>query len=117
MSCILVGKFENNILKLKLDGNASPEGSGFFNLIVIGNLQTVNIMARIKKSFLSSELSEMNNSIGVWCNIENEIYIRIDTGDDYVDVNSWVCLDVDTAIKFSKELRIAISQAKEVFNG
>lgn len=68
-------------------------------------------MSRVRKIFSSSEFSQSENSIEVLCNTHREIFIQIDSDSDS-DMYSWVCLDVETAIQFSKELRKSIATAK-----
>lgn len=68
-------------------------------------------MANFKLCFLD-EKSE--NDIQVFCNIENQIFLSInddEIGSPYMN-SAFITLDIDTAIKFSKELRRHIAIAK-----
>ena len=66
-------------------------------------------MANVKLSFLDPK---RDNSIMVIANKFNEIYLGINE-DGYDGINeAWIVLDIETAIKFSKELRKQIAIAK-----
>ena len=68
-------------------------------------------MANFKLCFLD-EKSE--DEIQVFCNTENKIFLSInddELGSPYVN-SAFITLDIDTAIKFSKELRRHIAIAK-----
>lgn len=66
-------------------------------------------MANVKLSFLDPK---RDNSIMVIANQFNEIYLGINE-DGYDGINeAWIVLDIETAIKFSKELRKQIAIAK-----
>jgi len=65
-------------------------------------------MAKIKTSYLCSanEQTEMQ----MYVNSDNQIYIYIDLNDGLF---GYICLDKQTAIKFSKDLKREISYIKE----
>lgn len=64
--------------------------------------------------FYGSEESQTDeNKLIAFANTENEIFISL-TNDNLVEV--FTCLDLDTAVQFSKELRRQISLIKEVQN-
>lgn len=65
--------------------------------------------------FHTTERSEVNTKLSVIYNQFNEVFICIE-GDDGMQ-GEHVCLDKDTAIKLSKELRKQISFIKEVEDG
>lgn len=54
-----------------------------------------------------------NRQIDILCTETNRIEITIDEGNNYPH---FILLDVQTAVKFSKELRKLIAEAKEVDN-
>jgi hypothetical protein len=74
-------------------------------------------MARFKVTFISSERSENEQELECYANQFNEIYLEISHEEDLDHEKRYVCLDVSTAIKFSKTLRTEINKAKEVNNG
>lgn len=56
----------------------------------------------VKLIFYGSEKSETDEEqLRCYCNINNEIYLSIN--------EQFICLDKDTAIRFSKELRKQIA--------
>ena len=66
-------------------------------------------MAKVKLSFICTD---NENELQVFCNTENQIFIAINR-DDIGALNSgFMVLDIDTAVKFSKELRRQIANAK-----
>ena len=85
-----------------------------FNLIVVGNLKTVSIMANIKLLFQGTERSEtVDDELEVYANSYNELTIVLNGSH-----LTMICLDKETAIKFSKEIRKQISYLEsEVDNG
>jgi hypothetical protein len=65
--------------------------------------------------FHGSEKSQTTDyKLQVFANRNDEIFISIDDGSS---PDGFICLDIQTAIKFSKELRKAISEAKDVDYG
>lgn len=56
--------------------------------------------------FHSTERSKCNSRLRLWYNNFNELFIEIETDDQ---PSSFICLDKDTAIKLSKEMRKQIS--------
>lgn len=73
-------------------------------------------MANIKLVFLGTEKSSTENTeLQCYHNTRNEIYLCIQSENDYP---SFICLDKHTAIKFHKELKKQISYfEEEVSNG
>lgn len=71
-------------------------------------------MAKIKTTYLCS--SNDDTEMQMYVNSENQIYIYIDLNDGQF---GYICLDKQTAIKFSKDLKREISYIKEseVSNG
>jgi hypothetical protein len=68
--------------------------------------------------FNSSELSKTPTSIQAWQNQNNELFIEIVLKDEPVtpwqlEGQSFVALDLPTAIKFVKHLKFHISQMKQ----
>lgn len=55
--------------------------------------------------------SESEKTIRCFDNTNNQIYIEIENNTDHIP--AWICLDVATAIKFSKELRKSIANIKD----
>ena len=68
---------------------------------------------RVKTIFCSSEKQTYSSELEVYANANGELYISItaDPNDPYQI--QWICLDKDTAIKFSKVLRREISFLKD----
>ena len=60
--------------------------------------------------FHSTERSGIESTMQVYKNTENEIYLIVE-----IDEMCWgsICLDKETAIKFSKELRKQISYLED----
>lgn len=73
-------------------------------------------MSRTKTIFCSSEKSEVLHELTAYWNDCNEIFISINCSNSY-DVESFICLDKETAIKFVKHLKREISKIKEEENG
>ena len=77
-------------------------------------------MEKTKTVFLSSDISEVNHEMLAYANTNNEIFISIknnDVGHDFND--TFIVLDLPTAIKFVKHLKkeIAFIKEMEVSNG
>lgn len=72
-------------------------------------------MANIKTIFCSSELSEQATEIQTFHNMNNEIYIGI-SNQNTLDIMS-VGLDIETAIRFVKELKKEIAILKQIQDG
>lgn len=86
---------------------STPNLRGFFNGYRLS--QIVRNMARVL--FGGSETSgTTNHNITAFNNVDDEIYLSINMPD--VDYPSWICLDIETAIQFSKQLRKSIASAK-----
>lgn len=68
---------------------------------------------RVKTIFCSSDLSDYTSELQVYANADGELYISItsDSNDPYA--YQWICLDKQTAIKFSKSVRREISFLKD----
>ena len=67
-------------------------------------------MANVKISFLDFQ---DESEIQVYNNQDDEIYIAINPSDFGHSYNAaWISLDVDTAVKFAKELRRQIAISK-----
>ena len=67
-------------------------------------------MVNVKLSFIDKE---QENELQVYCNTENEIFIGINY-ENFGELNSGIiAIDIDTAIKFSKEIRKQIAIAKD----
>lgn len=67
-------------------------------------------MANIKTIFCSSEISEHNIEFEVFANESNEITLKIlDRFDDRI---TYVILDLETAIRFAKEIKREIAIIK-----
>lgn len=65
-------------------------------------------MANVKLVFQGSEKSETeNHELVAYANVDNEIYIRISVGDEFIP--RFICLDKSTAVKLVKELKLQIS--------
>lgn len=73
-------------------------------------------MARFRTTFISSERSGNEHEIECFVNGFNEIFIEISHEGDEEPQKRYVCLDVSTAIKFSKTLRTEINKAKGVLD-
>lgn len=72
-------------------------------------------MANIRLKFYGTEESETDNHyLECFANTNHDIYISIDMEDF---PQSFICVDVSTAIKLSKTLRTEINKIKEVTNG
>ena len=71
-------------------------------------------MSKVKLVFYSSDVSGHNSQMVCHNNNNNEIFISLSDvdGDEYY--SQYICLDIPTAIKFSKVLRTAINDAKEL---
>lgn len=68
-------------------------------------------MANVKLSFLDENCE---NELQVFCNTLDKIYLAINREEIGHDINSgFIVFDVETAVKFSKELRRQIAIAKE----
>lgn len=68
-------------------------------------------MVNVKLSFTDKE---QENELQVYCNTNNEIFLGINF-EDFGNLNTAIiALNIDTAIKFSKELRKQIAIAKEL---
>lgn len=66
-------------------------------------------MANVKLTFYGSEKSNTTeHSLNCYSNASDEIFISIDMDNDY-PFASFICLDKETAIKLSRELRKQIS--------
>lgn len=63
----------------------------------------------VKLSFLDSE---RENDIEVFANDQDQIYISINEDEDCNYRSAWITLDVNTAVKFAKELRRQIALIK-----
>jgi hypothetical protein len=63
---------------------------------------------RVKTIFLSSEKSDLNSELEFFANTSGELFISIYLSDDNIYQCS-ICLDKETAIKFSKVVRREIS--------
>lgn len=64
--------------------------------------------------FYGSEKSETeNHELRCFCNNRNEIYIEIEM---HYNIKHFICLDKQTAIKFSKELRKQIALIEDEKN-
>jgi len=77
-------------------------------------------MEKTKTVFLSYDISEVNHEMLAYANTNNEIFISIKNNDVAHDFNdTFIVLDLPTAIKFSKHLRkeIALAKDMEVNNG
>ena len=67
-------------------------------------------MAKVKLSFICTD---NENELQVFCNTENQIFIGINY-ENFGELNSGIiAIDIDTAIKFSKEIRKQIAIAKD----
>lgn len=67
-------------------------------------------MANVKTVFLGTERSKTNqDELQLFANVYDEIYISIDGVED----GSYICLDVDTAIQFCKQLKKEIGLIKQ----
>ena len=67
-------------------------------------------MANVKIVFYGSVESETEeHSLEVFANTKKQIYISIDANNGSEFYNSFIVLDKETAIKFSRELRKQIS--------
>lgn len=65
----------------------------------------------VKLIFYGSEKSKTNDAeLTAYCNASNEIFIHIDMFDGNP---CFICLEKDTAIKFSKELRKQIAYIQD----
>ena len=70
--------------------------------------------AKITTIFHGSEKSGTESyKSKVYPNSKGEIYIEIESERG----TGWICFDIPTAIKFSKELRKGISELKDFENG
>lgn len=67
-------------------------------------------MANVKTVFLGTERSKTHkDELQLYANVYDEIFIAIDG----VDEGMFICLDVDTAIKLSKQLKREIGFIKQ----
>lgn len=67
-------------------------------------------MSRYKLLFYGTEKSQTEeHTLECFVNHNKEIFIQIDDNGH----NQFICLDVSTAIKFSKTLRTEINKAKD----
>ena len=64
----------------------------------------------VKLVFQSSEKSEVSTEMVCHINVDNEIFISLYNEHD---MYQFICLDKQTAIKFSKVLRTEISKIEE----
>jgi hypothetical protein len=71
-------------------------------------------MAKVRLKFYGNDDSE-NHSLECYPNYRNEIFININMEDSGVP-ESWICLDIPTAIKLSKVLRQSINEIKGIDN-
>lgn len=71
-------------------------------------------MANVRLKFYGSGFSE-NHSLECYPNSKNQIYMHIKMEDSDLP-ESWICLDISTAIKLSKELRKSINEIKNIDN-
>ena len=69
-------------------------------------------MSKVQLVFSSSDVSEHDSKMVCYVNHNEQIFIEISTGKEVEDCQ-WICLDIYTAIKFSKVLRTEIAKAKE----
>ena len=67
-------------------------------------------MANVRLKFYGNGDSE-NHSLECYPNYNNQIYININM-EDCGFPESWICLDIPTAIKLSKVLRQSINDIK-----
>jgi len=67
----------------------------------------------VKLEFHTTEKSNLDTFLQCYCNDSNEIFIKIDEVEREFP-SQCICLDKETAIKFSKELRKQISFIEEV---
>lgn len=88
----------------------------FFNLIVVGNLKTVIVMANITLLFQGTERSSTDTtSLETYANKFNEIFIEIEMDGTY---HAHICLDKSTAVRLVRELKKQIGFLEsEVNNG
>lgn len=70
-------------------------------------------MENVKLIFLSSELSGIETEVECYCNVNNQILIKISESDDHSDFKC-VSLDRDTAIKLVKNLKKEISYLQTI---
>ena len=106
----LILKFSKNLLN-----EVGVRPGGFREIFLFKKLsficETVKIMANIKLSFLNEK---HDDDIVVFCNASDDIYISINDDDIGSPYNSaFIALDVETAVKFAKELRRQIAIAKD----
>lgn len=67
-------------------------------------------MARVQLKFFGTDESEtQEHELFIYANQRNEIYISIDSDTNSEYHLGYICLDKETAIKFSRELRKQIS--------
>ena len=71
-------------------------------------------MANVRLKFYGNDDSK-NHSLECYPNFKNQIYININMEDSGMP-ESWICLDISTAIKLSKELRKSINEIKNIDN-
>lgn len=67
----------------------------------------------VRTVYGSSELSGHDSELEMFNNTKNELFIRIYKTNDNFD-NNFICFDLETAIKFSKELRKYIAIIKDI---
>lgn len=68
--------------------------------------------------FISSNISEVKTEMTVFVNGNDEIFIEIkDPKDDGYFHHNFICLDLETSIRFSKELKKQIALLKGALNG
>lgn len=71
-------------------------------------------MSKIELVFYSSDKSEHNSKMVCFNNQQNEVFIKITDNEYDPHYQQYICLDIPTAIKFSKILRSAINNAKQL---
>ena len=68
-------------------------------------------------AFTGKMLQEDDTKLEVFCNKQNRIFISLSLNDGEQREISFIVLDKETAVKFSKQLRKEISLITEVDNG
>lgn len=64
-----------------------------------------------KITSLFHDIESDERTIKCFDNTQGQVYIEIENDQDHIP--AWICLDVATAIKFSKELRKSIANIKD----